>query len=381
MNSTKVLTAPLTAPCVTRDSTSNPRNVEFLKKIQHKSLEGNTNTSRDSTDKPYNINNFKCSKYGRRDWCFTYFNSKDSPPPFVEKDMKYLIYGSEICPKTKNHHWQSYVYFYNSKTFSATKKYFSKLLNCNVHFEPCRGSIDENIAYCSKDNKYFEHGIKPQQGVRNDLDDVKNNILNGNISIDELIIENPTLYHQYGRTLDKIEDIYFKSIKRNHITTCDWIYGDTKTGKSEYAFSNYDIKTHYNLNIEDNGWWDGYHGQHTVIINEFRGQIKYSQLLELIDKYPMTVKRRNRNPVPFTSKHIIITSSLSPKEVYNNLSINDNLNQLYRRINIIERYRKINYSDEELILLKKLFNKFKKDWIINKYSDNKCIKSNNPLDD
>ena len=77
---------------------------------------------------------------------------------------------------------------------------------------------------------------------------------------------------------------------------------------------------------------EGYRQQDIVIINEFRGQIPYSELLDLIDKWPKTVKRRNREPVPFTSKHVIITSSLHPKDVYKNLSQTDKMDQLYRRI-------------------------------------------------
>ena len=75
----------------------------------------------------------------------------------------------------------------------------------------------------------------------------------------------------------------------------------------------------------DGGWWDGYTGQETVIINEFRGGIAYSELLDLLDKYPKTVRRRCREPVPFLAKRVIITSVLQPKEVYCNLAENDTL--------------------------------------------------------
>ena len=86
---------------------------------------------------------------------------------------------------------------------------------------------------------------------------------------------------------------------------------------------------------DDNGWWDGYTGEDIVIINDYRGSLTYSFLLNLVDKWPMSVRRRCREPVPFLAKHVIITSSEPPWEVYNNLSANDSLDQLHRRFSVV----------------------------------------------
>ena len=77
-------------------------------------------------------------------------------------------------------------------------------------------------------------------------------------------------------------------------------------------------------------------GQDTVILNDFRGNLKYEELLQLVDKWPKSVKRRNRQPMPFVSKHIIITSSLPPEQVYVQRNEKDSLDQLLRRITVIE---------------------------------------------
>jgi len=124
-----------------------------------------------------------------------------------------------------------------------------------------------------------------------------------------------------------------RKVFRTEMTTCEWLTGPSGSGKSHKAFEGYNPDTHYKWKY-DNGWQDDYRQQPIVIINEFRGQIKYSDLLELIDKFPCEVRRRNRTPLPFTSKHIIITSVLSPQEVYCNLAQNDSLQQLLRRIKI-----------------------------------------------
>lgn len=60
-----------------------------------------------------------------------------------------------------------------------------------------------------------------------------------------------------------------------------------------------------------------------------------NELLMMIDKHPnYFVRRRGREPLPFTSKKVIITSSMSPEEVYHNLAENDKLEQLLRRIKV-----------------------------------------------
>ena len=51
-------------------------------------------------------------------------------------------------------------------------------------------------------------------------------------------------------------------------------------------------------------------------MNEFRGQIQFCELLDLMDKWPKTVSRRGREPVPFLAKRILISSIRHPRDVY-----------------------------------------------------------------
>lgn len=263
-----------------------------------------------------------------RSWAFTSFDVEE--PVFDDKQMKYMIYGREVCPSTGKEHWQGFIYFYNKKTLRTIKRQVSD----KWHFSACRGTTAENIAYCSKDGKFTEHGDRPQKGKRTDLLVIKEDIMSGK-RVETMMLEDPMLYHQYGRTLDKIEDVYNRTKFRTEMTQGIWYYGPTGCGKSHAAFEGYSNETHYNL-INDNGWWDGYRGQETVIINDFRGWIPYDVLLQLVDKYPMSVKRRGREPLPFVSKRVIITSSLSPEECYHNRDDNDSIEQLKRRFKIIE---------------------------------------------
>ena len=123
------------------------------------------------------------------------------------------------------------------------------------------------------------------------------------------------------------------------MTEAVWIYGATGVGKSHHAFEGYDPATHY-IWSHDKGWWDGYNGHPIVIMNDYRGEIAYNNLLKLIDRWPEKVSRRGREPTQFLAKKVIITSSLSPSDVYKNRMEEDKLEQLLRRCEVIHMKEK-----------------------------------------
>lgn len=268
-----------------------------------------------------------------RNFCFTSFNIDFKYE--LKEDMTYLAYGTETCPTTKRPHHQGYVCFKVQR--SCGPRALSKI--CNLvggkgHVEPMGGSLDQNDAYCSKESALTTLGKKPKQGQRVDLEAAAEAVKNGR-SVVELAVENPAMYHQYGRTLNFLEDVALRRRFRTEMTEGRWIWGSTGTGKSHECFEGFDPDTHFVKNLEDQ-WWDGYTGQETVIFNDFRGQVTYSELLTLVDKWPHTVKRRNREPAPFLAKLLIVTSSKAPEDVYHNVVRTDSLDQLRRRFTITE---------------------------------------------
>lgn len=262
-----------------------------------------------------------------RNQCFTLNNyTEDEYKNICELDCNYLVVGKEMGEQ-KTPHLQGYIEFKSSKRLTTLKK-----INPRIHWENRKGTAKQAAEYCKKENNFYEKGKISNQGERSDLNEVKNDIFNGK-KVDEIIIENPKLYHQYGRTLNKIEDLAMRRKYRTEMTEGIWIYGPTGTGKSHKAFENFNPETHY-VWPNDGDWWDGYQQQETVIINDFRGEIPYNQLLQLVDKWPYAVRRRGREPMQFNSKRVIITSSLSPEETYNRRNAEDDIAQLKRRFKI-----------------------------------------------
>lgn len=274
----------------------------------------------------------KGDKY--RAYCITWNNYTDESIDVCRRTLQkcaYGIFGLEVG-ESGTPHIQGYFRFKNPISWEGFRKTF-----LGAHISIAKGDDISNKVYCSKDGKCEEKGtpIAKKQGKRTDLTEVKEQILTGEITTDDIAIENPMMYHQYGRTLQKIEDIAMRKKRRTEMTKGVWLWGETGVGKSHFANALSECKTNYWL-PKDGGWWDGYKQEEVVIINEFRGTIQYGELLEMIDKWPYQVRRRGREPLPFTSKYVIITSSMPPEKIFYNLNELDKLDQINRRMTIIE---------------------------------------------
>lgn len=285
-----------------------------------------------------------------RAYLFTSYEEKARPPPFNIEIVRYICYSPEICPSTNRHHWQGYIYLKNQMSISALQKYYQQ--NNGWQFSYLKipdGTFEENRIYCGYDDykkkdkekkkniEFVEFGTGPQQGARTDLGEVKKDLENGKL-LDDIIIENPYLYHQYGRTLEKVNNILLQKKYRQWMTLGEWYFGKSDVGKSHTAFENYNPNTHYKLNFRDGGFWQNYKGQEIIIINEFRGEIPFSELLEIVDKWPYNVKIKGSDTVPLLAKKVIITSPKHPKEIYSqSLDKKDNFIQFKRRFKIYEK--------------------------------------------
>lgn len=137
-------------------------------------------------------------------WCFTNFNLDfDYNKYFKESSAQYIAYGEETCPKTGRLHHQGFVYFESQR---GSIKGVAKQLG-NAHVEMCKGNLDQNLDYCSKEAELTTIGVKPTQGKRTDLNALIEELSNGNTTTDDICLNQPQMYHMYGRTLNNAEDI------------------------------------------------------------------------------------------------------------------------------------------------------------------------------
>lgn len=299
------------------------------RKTPQKYSEGNNETS-EETGKPV-------SAKGMRSFVATFWCTEE--PIFTDK-MKYLAYGAEICPETKRHHWQAFLYTKDQFTNTALAKYLKKHAAHGTHpnVDYMHGTFEDNEKYCSKQGKLIEHGKKPAQGKRTDLETLGNQILSGQINVDTIKATHMAAYHTYGRTLEAIQHLQIKKRKRDFMTRGLWIWGEAGSSKSRLArhmTSEFSVYTFQN----DKGWWDDYDGEDVVILDDWRptDNLPVNKLLQMVDRYDCRLPRRCKGPMPFTSTLVIITTRQSPEEVLQ--FSNEPMDQIYRRFIIVNKLK------------------------------------------
>jgi len=275
---------------------------------------------------------------GRR-WCFTWFDAEEIPPEWNEEWMTYLVCGSESCPDTHRQHWQGYVETKTKMSLLQIKEKGGLWATC--HLEKAKGSSEDNFKYCTKEgDQYLEYGEPMQAGRRTDLAALAAAVTAGQTTVDEVMVENPMAFHVYGRTLDRLQDLFLTRMSRGVWSPpqVQWFYGDPGTGKSRKAMEEALAMglPVYRHTWDDNGWWDLYQGETLIIFDEFRAQIPFHQLLQWLDGYEIKVRRRGKAPISLMATHIWITSHTSPAANYPNLF--ENITQLTRRITRVTHF-------------------------------------------
>lgn len=271
-----------------------------------------------------------------RGWCFTLNNYTQEDIEHLKSiPVEYIIFGKEKAPTTGTPHLQGYVYF-------PTPRVMPKKLIPRAHLEPQRGTPNQASDYCEKDGDFYESGTRPKQGKRNDLDEVYDAVRTGTKTVSDIIEEQPEVYNRAFRALHALEDIGVQkrfNVRRTEPKECIWLYGKAGMLKSEFVFDKVGEDSLYLFPYDNNGWWDMYSGQNCIFFDDFRAQISFSDLLRLTDPRWNTfqARRRGRTPLPVMANRIYITSVPPPWEVFRNLSTNDCMSQLFRRMTVLNK--------------------------------------------
>lgn len=247
----------------------------------------------------------------------------------------------------------------DSKTmrFSLIKKTYA----VGMHFEPTKGSKQQANDYIEKRGKFAEKGesvlyiarrgeIRGAQGKRTDLETAHELIESGQTPKQVLLLH-PNLY----RYESAVRKMYFD--KRDRETpilknmNVIWHMGDSGSGKSysriklieEVGEENVYYITTYN-----NGMFDGYNGQKIIWLEDFKGEIRFGDLLRILDVYKADIHARYSN-VKALWEEVHITSISNPQTIYHKmLSESDKQydvkEQLLRRINTIRYHWKDCYN-------------------------------------
>lgn len=229
----------------------------------------------------------------------------------IAADATYMVWGYEECPTTKKKHLQGFVCWENPRSLDK----FKDTLSSRTHLEKMRGTHKQASDYCKYDdypvckvpNVFEEFGKLPAQGTRTDWCVAVEQISSG-ANIEDVIMAQPQLLPGI-RALERFKAMTLKPKHREvEVIVC---YGKAGTGKSRFAWDTYP-----DLYSKPEGeWWDGYTGQTTILLDDYYGDIPYSNFLKVLDRYPLKVPIKG-GFIEAQWDTVIITSNRPPREWY-----------------------------------------------------------------
>lgn len=235
------------------------------------------------------------------------------------KPCIYWCMSDEIGLNESTFHTHVYLVCSSPLRFKSLKKKFPQ-----AHLEIARGTSEENRNYVFKigdkwstdqknetkiDNTQEEWGEIPNehQGARNDLYELYNQIKDGKSTYEILEDNADAIKH-----LDKIERVrqtireeQFKDVFRKLQTT--YIYGTTGSGKTRTVMEKYGYENVFRITDYQHPF-DNYKGQDVIIFEEYRSNLKISDMLNYLDGYPVELPCRYCNKVACFSKVYIISN-------------------------------------------------------------------------
>lgn len=265
-----------------------------------------------------------------RRWVCTSFLPKSHFAGLDMAPFRWFVCGREVCPTTKRVHSQIAFVVRESLTLGSCKR---KLQDPAAHFEPMGGTPEQSLRYCTKeDPEAFVYGVCPEQGKRSDLVAVKQSIDEGQSELELWENHFPQMV-RYSESFAKYRQC--SQPPRSSPPTITVLWGPPGTGKSMSCPAA--SSTVYWHPLNDN-FWSGYSGQTTVVFDEFYGQIRYTDLLRILDRndYTVPVKGGSRR---LSATIFYFTSNKPYTDWYMNV---DNTSALDRRM---QEYGKIIYKD------------------------------------
>lgn len=242
--------------------------------------------------------------------CITFWKEPIFPGP--DDKVDYLIAGYEIAPTTGKEHWQSYAEFSAGLTMSQIKRKFKDKL---IRIAPRFGKQYQAIDYCKKDGKFVEYGQRKEQGKRTDLEQCAMDLVGGNCTLEDVMMENPTLYCKYRNGLKDLAMLGTKeTTKKFRKIDTEVYWGASGSGKTRKAVE--ENPDNYKIVVGSGPlWFDGYNGEKTLILDEFYGGLDYNKFLEILDGFQCRLPVKGGFTYAKWTK-VVITSNSPPHDWY-----------------------------------------------------------------
>ncbi|WP_258111599.1 hypothetical protein [Alicyclobacillus sp. SP_1] len=249
----------------------------------------------------------------------------------IKKELDHLKSTLYYCMADElgsTHHTHIYVVFSSAVRFSTIKNCFNE-----AHLEIAHGTSEQNRDYIMKAGKWSndkkhgttipgtfeEHGEMPveRKGTRNDLADLYDMIKSGstNFEIMEQIPEHLLHIDKIDRARLVIKAEEYKTKFRK--LEVNYIWGPTGVGKTKYVMEKHGYSTVYRVTDYEHPF-DQYESQDVLLFDEFRSQLKISDMLNYLDGYPLQLPCRYTNRQACYTK-VYILSNMMLEQQYTNI--------------------------------------------------------------
>lgn len=203
-------------------------------------------------------------KTPQRNWVFTQHQNPEvdinleefKVIPWVQQNVRYLVYQHELSPTTDKHHWQGYIQLHTPQRYTTINKNIPQLFK--AHYEAARGTAKEAGDYCLKDETRipntirFEYGTRIDQGQRTDLERIQESI-EGGATMKEIAVNHfsewvfhrrafaeyqtmfkPRFQHEF--TLDQ----YSEKMSSDIFSKAVLVYGPSGIGKTNWVLAHFE---------------------------------------------------------------------------------------------------------------------------------------------
>lgn len=219
-------------------------------------------------------------------------------------NYKYLIISALDYTSHEQAHYHVLILFNHSYPRPKTK---------NAHWEPAK-KISACLKYIKdKGDLTFEDG--ELQLSNKDRDDWSGFLVACKNQSPREIIDGPysMLYAKYRMFAGEVHCQFANiSVIDGELHNL-WLWGEPRTGKTRYAWDNYP-----DLFVKDlNKWWDGYHGQEVVLLDDWdpKQEILVQKLKIWADRYPFRAETKGSSMM-IRPKMIIVTSNYSINDCF-----------------------------------------------------------------
>lgn len=248
-----------------------------------------------------------------RSYCFTINNYTTTEQIQVEEctATRYLIYGLERG-ENGTPHLQGYLEMSKPQRISFLKKLpgFER-----AHFEARRGTREQAREYCMKEGEWIETGdwAAGGRGARNDIKQLMTMVNEGHSKL-EIIETAPETYARNMRFMDRYQELREKEETREFRTVeVQVLVGDAGCGKTRQAHT--ENPGIFTVNPGESFPFDGYDGESAILIDDFYGDLRYHEVLRILDGHQYRVNVKGHHRYARWTK-VVITSNKPPEQWY-----------------------------------------------------------------